>query len=59
MDVNEKGTEAAAVTEVIMKTTAVMEPTEIKEITLDRPFLFLIYDRENDEILFMGKVANL
>ena len=59
VDVNEKGTEAAAVTEVIMKTTAVMEPTEIKEITLDRPFLFLIYDRENDEILFMGKVANL
>lgn len=33
------------------------EPEIIKEVTLDRPFAFLIYDEENQEVLFMGKTA--
>lgn len=31
----------------------------IKEVNLQRPFAFLVYDMSNDEILFMGKVITL
>ena len=56
--INETGTEAAAVTAVNMEFECVMVPSVPKEVYLDRPYAFLIYDRENDVILFAGKVAN-
>lgn len=60
VDVNRKGTEAAAATEVIMvKATSLEEPKPVKSIDLDRPFVFMIYDTENHECLFMGKINNL
>ena len=31
----------------------------IKTVELTRPFAFLIYDRSNDEILFIGKVISI
>ena len=58
----ENGTKAAAVTAVIMECmSAVVEEKEpvIKNVELTRPFAFLIYDRSNDEILFMGKVMTV
>jgi len=54
--VDEAGTEAAAATAVIMKLTAVPEPPV--EVTLDRPFIFLIRDIETGAILFVGRVLN-
>jgi len=54
--VDEAGTEAAAATAVIMKLTAVPEPPV--EVTLDRPFIFLIRDIETGAILFVGRVMN-
>jgi serpin B len=54
--VDEAGTEAAAATAVIMKLTAVPEPT--MEVTIDRPFIFLIRDVETGTILFVGRVLN-
>jgi serpin B len=54
--VDEAGTEAAAATAVIMKYTAVPEPPV--EVTLDRPFIFLIRDIETGAILFVGRVVN-
>jgi len=54
--VDEAGTEAAAATAVIMKLTAVPEPPV--EVTIDRPFIFLIRDIETGAILFVGRVLN-
>lgn len=61
VDVDAKGTEASAVTVVEMKCDAVAMPEElvIQDIILDRPFAFMIYDKRNDEILFIGKIVNL
>lgn len=56
IDVNEKGTEAAAVTAIVMKNTAYHEPIRI---FLDRPFAYMIIDNETDTILFLGKINNL
>ena len=53
VDVNEEGTEAAAVTSVGMGITSVTEP-----MVVDRPFLFAIRERLSGTILFMGKIAN-
>ena len=54
--VDEAGTEAAAATAVIMNLTAVPEPPV--EVTIDRPFIFLIRDIETGAILFVGRVLN-
>lgn len=50
--VNEEGTEAAAVT------TIVMADSEPLTFTADRPFLFFIQDDESGTILFMGKITD-
>ena len=52
--VNEEGTEAAAVTAVIMELTSA---GPINEIRLDRPFLFAITENSSKSIVFMGKVS--
>ncbi len=54
--VDEAGTEAAAATAVIMGLTAVPEPP--MEVSIDRPFVFLIRDIETGAILFVGRVLN-
>jgi serpin B len=54
--VDEAGTEAAAATAVIMALTAVPPPPV--EVTIDRPFIFLIRDIETGAILFVGRVMN-
>ncbi|MFC1988972.1 serpin family protein [Chloroflexota bacterium] len=56
VSVDEAGTEAAAATAVTMKLTAV--PTTPIEITIDRPFIFLIRDIETGTILFVGRILN-
>jgi len=58
LDVNEEGTEAAAVTTVTMRTTAIFRPLEPFEMTVDRPFLFVIEDSQTQSILFMGVVCD-
>ena len=55
--VDEAGTEAAAATAVIMSRTAAPgEPP--MEVTIDRPFIFLIRDIDTGAILFVGRVMN-
>ncbi len=53
VEVNEEGTEAAAVTIVGIETTSV-PPSFIA----DRPFLYLIRERSTGAILFMGRMDN-
>jgi serpin B len=54
--VDEKGTEAAAATAVILGTTSA--PAYEIQLTVDRPFIFLIRDRPSGQILFAGRVMN-
>jgi len=54
--VDEAGTEAAAATAVIMRATAM--PVKPLEVTIDRPFIFLIRDIQTGSIIFVGRVAN-
>jgi serpin B len=56
VSVDEAGTEAAAATAVIMRETAM--PDQPVEVTIDRPFIFLIRDIETSAILFVGRVLN-
>jgi serpin B len=60
IDVDEKGTEAAAATAVNMSTGGGFYPAPLKEITLrlDHPFLFVLRDIETGAILFMGRVVD-
>ncbi|MFD2718185.1 serpin family protein [Hymenobacter monticola] len=53
LEVNEEGTEAAAVTSVGMVTTSVPMATLI-----NRPFLFLIREKSSGAILFIGQLVN-
>ncbi len=57
INVDEKGTEAAAVTSVLMAGSAL--PPEPVELKFDRPFYFIIRDNKSGETLFMGRVAEL
>lgn len=54
--VDEKGTEAAAATGVVVKADSV--PMSPFEFVADRPFLFAIRDRLTETILFLGRVVD-
>ena len=54
--VDEEGTEAAAATAVIVGLTAA-PPSELN-VTIDRPFIFVIRDIETKTILFAGRVLD-
>jgi serpin B len=59
VEVSEEGTEAAAVTSIGVRLTA-MRPTETPVVMkVDKPFFFMIKSTENDNVLFIGKVMNL
>lgn len=53
VDVNERGTEAAAVTSVGIGATSAPP-----RYVVDRPFLFAIRERFSGTVLFMGKIMN-
>ena len=54
--VDEKGTEAAAATAVVVGVTSA--PLFDATLTIDRPFIFLIRDIPTGQILFIGRVLN-
>ena len=58
VEVNEEGTEAAAVTTVGVMASAIMEPAKPFEMIVDRPFFFVIGDDQTKSILFMGMIYN-
>ncbi len=55
IDVNEEGTEAAAVTAVIITRTSF----PINQLRFNRPFVFVIAEEETGAILFVGKIVHL
>ncbi len=58
IDVNEKGTEAAAVTVIEMEHTSAGGGGSARLIRLDRPFLYVIREKTSNAIVFMGRVGN-
>ena len=54
--VNEEGTEAAAVTTIVVGIESETPP--IPHFNADRPFLFAIYDEQSGLVLFMGKISD-
>jgi len=54
--VDEEGTEAAAATAVVVAGAGA--PSHVLEVTVDRPFIFLIRDLKTGTILFLGRVLN-
>lgn len=58
MEVNEEGTEAAAVTGIEMApTSAAMNPKPPFKMIVDRPFFVLLHDKQTGKILFAGHVT--
>ncbi len=56
VEVNEEGTEAAAVTIVAIDKNSIGPPKTF--FTVDRPFLYVIMEKSSGAILFMGTVKN-
>ncbi len=57
IEVNEEGSEAAAVTGVEVGVTSM--PLDQRKFIADRPFVFMIMDDESGTILFMGKLSDI
>ena len=57
VEVNEEGTEAAAVTSVTIGTTSVGPP--IPQVRVEKPFIFLIREKSTGTFLFAGKITEL
>ena len=58
IDVDEKGTEAAAATAVTMATGGPGYQGPWPELRVDRPFLFALHDRSTGAVLFLGRVTD-
>ena len=56
VDVNEEGTEAAAVTSVEIRATSAQPPGDRFTFVADRPFFFVIRDDATGSVLFMGSL---
>ncbi|XP_076316018.1 intracellular coagulation inhibitor 2-like [Tachypleus tridentatus] len=59
IEVNEEGSEAAAVTGVILIKSASVHEDRVQIFNVDHPFLFIIRDKISGMILFMGSVNEL
>jgi serpin B len=58
VDVNEKGTEAAAATATTVFTTSLREPEPSLVFRADHPFFFVIRDNGTGTLLFAGRLVN-
>jgi serpin B len=59
IEVDEKGSEAAAATAVVMDQLALpVNVARPKIFRADHPFFFVIEDKQSGEILFMGRVVD-
>ena len=62
LKVNELGTEAAAVTAIIIRKFSKPKITFSKQMFINRPFLFLLRNKKlpiNNDMLFIAKIENL
>lgn len=59
IEVDRKGTKAAAVTAVMITESCAIDEDPPKVVVLDRPFLYMILDRENNLPVFIGVLNSL
>lgn len=59
ISVNEKGTKAAAATVIEISDCGAMLPEDLKEVYLDRPFVYMLIDCENDIPFFIGTMMDI
>ena len=59
LELDESGTRAAAATEVDTNTASAPPSEDVKTVTLDRPFLYMIVDTHACVPLFMGTVTSM
>ncbi|WP_289221292.1 serpin family protein [Faecalibaculum rodentium] len=57
IEVSEKGTKAAAATEIGIETMAM--PVEADPVVADKPYVYMIVDLEHSMPLFVGRVVNI
>ncbi|NES94412.1 MAG: serpin family protein [Desertifilum sp. SIO1I2] len=58
VEVNEEGTEAAAVTSIGIRTTSAQMPTAPFQMVVDRPFFCAIRDNQTGSLLFLGSIVD-
>ncbi len=58
IEVTREGVKAAAVSQAGFTGAAAVDYSKHKEVLLDRPFAFMIYDMKAQSALFVGKVVN-
>lgn len=58
MILDEEGTRAAAATMISMEGCALVQPEEIVEFRMERPFAFVIADEDSGAVCFAGVVVN-
>ena len=58
ISVDEKGTKAGAATVVEMTDGAALVPEDIKEVYLDRPFIYMLIDCDTNTPFFIGTIVN-
>ena len=59
MKVGERGTKAGAVTVVEMVDKSSGFADEVREVYLDRPFVYMLVDCESNIPLFIGSMTNI
>lgn len=59
IQVDETGTKAGAVTVVEMNGATALPPNEIKQVYLDRPFIYMLIDCENNVPFFIGTMMDV
>ena len=55
--IDEEGAEAAAATAIVMTTRMAHRPSQPIEVTVDRPFVYALLERETGAALFLGRVV--
>jgi serpin B len=59
VEVNEEGTEAAAVTSIEMGLTSAGPASQPIDFIVNKPFVFAICEKSSGVILFMGKIGEI
>lgn len=57
IEVNEEGTEAAAATAIVISLKSAHIAPRLIDFRCNRPFLFLIHEKDQNGILFFGKYS--